>query len=441
MVNIDSRRLERFHRLSKEGFFVGLGQAMAVIGSIVGVRLLTELLTPAAYGELALGVTVAALINQAVLGPLGGGVMRFYAPANEKVDIGGYLKAVYRLVSSATGVIILIGFLMVAFLWVADYAEWIAIAIAALIFAVFSGYNSILDSIQNAARQRSIVAFHQGMSAWLRFLIAAGLLYLVGRTSTVAMIGYAISVLIVIGSQYVFFCKVIPRNGPESNQKRDWQKDITKYSWPIATWGIFTWAQMSSDRWALGIFATTQEVGLYAVLFQLGYYPMSLVTGMGVQFIAPIFYQQAGDASDSLRNATVNSLSFRLILLALGGTAVGFFIAFLFHEQIFQILVGNEYVSISHLLPWMLLAGGVSAASQVCALNLMSQMKTKTMALAKIMTALMGVLFNFVGAYLYGITGIVVANVLFSILSFLWMILLLRKVIKSRMAGLEGSCI
>ncbi len=100
-------RTERFRRLSKEGFWVVLGQAMAVLGVLVGVRLLTELLDPAAYGELALGMTVATLVNQTVLGPLSNGVTRFYAPAQEQGDLGGYLNAVRRLVLSATGLIIL----------------------------------------------------------------------------------------------------------------------------------------------------------------------------------------------------------------------------------------------------------------------------------------------------------------------------------------------
>lgn len=430
---------ERFQRLSKEGFLVGLGQAMALAGSIVGVRMLTELLTPVAYGELALGITLATLVNQTIMGPLSSGVMRFYAPACEAGDLGGYLKAVFSLVSSATGLIILITLVIIFGLWVAGDTQWIGIAVAALFFAVVSGYNSILDGIQNAGRQRSVVALHQGMSAWLRFQIAAGLLMVLGATSTVAMVGYAISVVLVIGSQYVFFRRFIPGDLSGTQTKRKWRADIYGYLWPISTWGIFTWAQLSSDRWALGIFATTQEVGLYTVLFQLGYYPMMLTTGMGVQFIAPIFYQQAGDASDSRRNAQVSRLSSVLILLTLGLTGLGVVVALVFHAQIFRLLVSQEYRAISHLLPWMLFAGGITAASQVCALNLMSQMKTRIMAVAKICTAVLGVLFNIAGAYAYGITGIVMAGVLFSVLSFFWMMVLLQKISKIQAYDLKGQ--
>ncbi len=423
VLGIKAIRSERIRRLSKEGFWIVLGQAMAVLGALVGVRLLTELLDPTAYGELALGMTLATLVNQTVLGPLGNGVTRFYAPALEQRDVGGYLNAVRRLVLSATGIIVLLILLAVAGLLVAGRTDWIAIVIAAFLFAILSGYTSILNGIQNAARQRSIVALHQGMESWARFLVAAGLLLWLGATSTVAMVGYAAATILVLGSQYVFFRKTIHKIGAAAAQG-SWERQIWKYSWPFSIFGIFTWAQLASDRWALGLFATTQEVGLYAVLFQLGYYPMSMASGIATQFLAPIFYQRAGDASDSRRNAHVSNLSWRLTGLALSATGIVFFAALLLHAQIFRVFVAKEYGTVSHMLPWVMLSGGVFAAGQTVALNLMSQMKTHAMMGAKIITALLGVTFNFVGAYWYGTTGIVIAGVLFSVSYFIWMAVL-----------------
>ncbi len=427
MLSISNLRSERLRRLSKEGFWVALGQTMAVIGSLAGVRLLTELLAPAVYGELALGMTLATLLNQTIMGPLINGASRFYAPAVEKNDLAVYLNSVFRLVLLATGIIALILLVFVSGLFIAGRTAWITIAIAAIIFAILSGYNSILSSIQNAARQRSIVALHQGTEPWARFLIASALLLWLGATSTVAMIGYSMGVLLVLGSQYLFFRRIVPSNIDETDKKGSWQDQILKYSLPFSIWGIFSWVQIASDRWALGLFGTTQEVGLYAALFQLGYYPMSMATGLAMQFLAPIFYQRAGDASDSLRNDQVTNLSWRLTVSALGVTVLAFLVAFLFHKQIFRIFVASDYGSVSYLLPWVLIAGGVFAAGQTIALNLMSQMKTHAMMAAKVITALLGVTFNFAGAYWYGITGIVVAGGLFSLSYFIWMTVLLKR--------------
>ena len=423
---------ERFRRLSREGLWIVLGQAAAVLGALAGVRLLTELLDPAAYGELALGLTVAALVNQSVLGPLANGLTRFYAPAQEQGDLGGYLYAARRLVIAATGVIALIALPTLAGLLATGRAQWTGIAAAALAYAALSGYNAILNGVQNAARQRAVVALHQGMESWLRVLVAVGLLLWLGRSSTVAMLGYAAAVVVVLGSQYVFFRKAV-RGTSAAAGKTNWQRQVWQYSWPISVFGIFTWAQLASDRWALELFATTRDVGTYAALFHLGYYPMSMASTMATQFLAPIFYQRAGDAKDGARNAGVSRLSCNLTGFTLGGTAAAFVLALMFHRQIFRFLVASEYASVSHLLPWMLLAGGIFAAGQAIALDLMSQMRTQAMMAAKIATALAGVALNFAGAYWLGTRGIVFAGVLFSVLYFAWMtVLSLRSPLPAR---------
>lgn len=416
--------LVRFRRLGWEFFWIVLGQAGAVAGAIVGVRLLTELLSPAAYGELTLGMTVAVLVQQTILGPLGNGVTRFYAPAVEQGDLRGYLTAIRRLILSATGIVALLALLAIGGLLISGQTKWIAMAIAVPAFAILSGYNSTLSGIQNAARQRSVVAIHQGMESWARFLVAAGLLLWLGATSSIAMIGFAVAVVLVLGSQYLFFRKIVSKHKATTAEERSWQREIWKYSWPFSIFGVFTWAQLASDRWALELLATTRAVGLYAVLFQLGYYPISMATGMVMQFFAPILYQRAGDASDSKRNAHVHKMSWRLTWLALGITGAAFLAGLLFHAQIFRVLVAQEYKDVSYLLPWVVVAGGVFAAGQSLALNLMSQLRTRAMMKAKVVTALFGVALNFAGAYWYGMPGIVGAGILFAVSYFLWMAVL-----------------
>ena len=61
------------------------------------VRVLTEQLDPTEYGELALGLTIAALVYQVVNGGINNGIGRFYSIAVEKDDLNGYLHASLRM--------------------------------------------------------------------------------------------------------------------------------------------------------------------------------------------------------------------------------------------------------------------------------------------------------------------------------------------------------
>lgn len=418
-------KTDRSRRLFKEGSWIVFGQVLMVVGSLAGVRLLTELLPPGAYGELALGMTIATLVNQTILGPLGCGFIRFYAPAVEHGDVAGYLKAARKLVLFATAVVVLLAILAISGLTVSGQTQWVPITACALMFAILSGYSANLGGIQTAARRRSVVAIHQGIDPLLRSLVAAALLLWLGMSSTIAMIGYAVAALLILGSQIFFFRKTIGGSAFGEDSK-DWQGDIWRFSWPIGVFGIFTWFQLASDRWALQIFSSTADVGNYAVLYQLGYYPISLITGMAMQFLTPILYQRAGDAKDSKRNADVDQLSWKMTWICLGVTAFAFLAALLMHVQLFSILVAEEYRTVSYLLPWIIVSGGIFASGQTLASNLQAQMKTREMMAAKIVTALLGIALNVAGSYWYGITGLVYAGLLFAILHFAWMAVLVK---------------
>ena len=414
----------RYHRLAKEGSWIVLGQIASILGAVVLVRVLTDRLPPSQYGELALGMTVAGLVNQVVMGGLGQGIGRFYSVSVEKHDLSGYLSASRRLMIYASFAVVLMGVLVIFCLLLLGASRWVGLAGAAVLFALLSSYNSTLNGVQNAARQRAVVAFHGGLNAWLKILLVVGLLAWLGTSSTVVMVGYALSSLVVTASQFLFLRKTIATGAAASGRDVNWQKEIWTYSWPFATWGLFSWAQIASDRWALQAFTGTQEVGLYAVLYQLGYYPISLCTGMVMQFLAPIFYQRSGDATDPQRNAGVHKAVRRITGITLAVTAFACLLGFFFHDLIFRILVSRRYDQISHLLPWMLLAGGLFAAGQTISLKLMSDMKTRIMAPVKIITALCGVAFHFVGAYCYGVAGVVVGGISFAVLYFSCMMIL-----------------
>jgi O-antigen/teichoic acid export membrane protein len=419
---------ERIRRLSIEGMWVVVGQAAAVAGALVSVRLLTEYLAPSEFGELALGLTLASLINQTVFGPLYNGISRFYAPAAEAGELGGHLRAARGLVASGTVVAALLLLVLVVILLAMQRQQWLPITVAAIAFATVSGYNTVLTGVQNAARQRAVVALHQGAEPWVRVLAAIGMILVLGAFSAAALVGYVLASCGILASQWWFLRRLRPVPGAPERVDH-WRAQTLQYAWPFAAWGVFYWAQSASDRWALGLLASTTDVGLYAVLYQLGYYPVSMATGMVMQFLTPIFFARAGDASDRTRSAGVTRLSGRLTLWSLAMTLVLGGLAFALHEEVFRVFLAREYWSASALLPWMVLGGGVFAAGQIIALNLMSQLKTRTMMVAKIGTAVLGVVLNFAGAYWFGMGGVVLAGLAFSVVYLVWMAVLQRSLV------------
>jgi O-antigen/teichoic acid export membrane protein len=245
-----------------------------------------------------------------------------------------------------------------------------------------------------------------------------------GASSTVAMLGYALSMLIVLTLQLLFFrhslLSVESADRTETITDHQWRTRILTYSWPFATWGIFTWVQLSSDRWALQVFASTQDVGLYAVLYQMGYYPTIILVGLTVQLVSPMLFQRAGDASDLSRMREVHIINRRLTVGALLLTAIAVLCAFALHRLIFDWLVAPDYRAVSWLMPGMVLASGLFACGQVAAISLLSDTETRILIAPKIATALVGILLNIVGAALWGIVGVVFAGVVTAVMYLVW---------------------
>ena len=417
----------RISRLSAEGGWVVAGQLASVCGALVLVRVVTEYLEPTQYGQLALGLTLAGLVNQTVLGGITSGIGRYYAIAAEKRDLGAYLLATRYLLTYATAVVVAIGLMLMASLFWLGYSQWVGLAAAALLFSVFSGYNSALSGIHNAARQRAVVACHGGVDAWLKILLAVGAVLWLGTSSTAVVVGYACSSLLITASQLIFLRRTLPRQHASIQKLRQWVRQMWAYSFPFTTFGVFTWMHQVSDRWALQVFATSGDVGQYAVLLQLGYTPIALITGMFMNFMGPILYQRSGDATDPVRNADGHQLCWRLSQISVMASLLGFAMTYVLHEQLFGLLVSFDYRGSSYLLPWVVLAGGLFAAGQMLALKLMGEMKPSNMTLAKIATALIGVLLNVLGAKFAGVEGVVGAMAAFSVIYLVWMAMLTRR--------------
>lgn len=420
----------RFRRLSREFVWIGLGQATAVLGAVVGVRILTGVLPPEAYGRLALGMTVATLVNQSVLGPLSNGATRFFAPAQEAGTLQSYFAAVKSLLFRATGGILLAALLLSLGLAAVGQSAWIGLSLAAVCFALLSGYNSVLNGMQNAARQRAVVALHQGLASWGRFLLAAGMVLWFGVSSTMAMLGYTLAILMVLVSQGWFFRRTllskddVPRAGEA--QPSQWTAEIFAYAWPFAVWGIPAWAHLASDRWVLQLFASTEDVGRYAVLYQLGYYPITISTNLMVQLVSPVLFHRAGDASDPSRLRYVYGLNRQLTMAALFVTGMAVLLAWGLHGAVFRVLVAPEYRTVSWMLPGVVLAGGLFATAQFAVVSVLSSAQTRKLILPKVMTALLGVLLNIFGAVRYGMAGVVGAMVVAAAAYLLWVLCLVR---------------
>jgi O-antigen/teichoic acid export membrane protein len=424
-----------------EGIWIIGGNAVSVGGALGLGRVLTELLQPAQYGGVALALTISGLANQLIIGGIIGAVARHWSVAVEQGALQQYLVASISLFIRGSALVAGGGAVLLIYLSASDLDKWSGPTLAALALAIVSGANGLCSGIQNAARQRPIVALNAALDAWLKIVLAAAIVKLTGPSAASVIWGYVASSTIGTMIQSLFLVRLLRRAQGQSSATMaippvNWLHQLYSYAWPFSTWGIFTWAQQASDRWALKGFGSQADVGAYAVLFQLGYTPIATATGLMVTLLGPILYQRAGDGADLMRNAGVAGLTWRLTWIVVGATIVGSGLAFAFGDWLFSFLVAQAFRAHASLLGYMVLAGGLFAAGQILALRTQSDMTVKHTIPVKIGSAIIGVALNVVLARKFGLFGVTLGAVGFSAIYFIWIAILVRRLeLRKRMSS------
>ncbi|MCK4826833.1 oligosaccharide flippase family protein, partial [bacterium] len=340
------------------------------------------------------GLTATVLVTQVILGPLSQACLRHYSPASEDEQLGKYFSALIWIVKRIFGLGAMFIIIAIPLIYFFN-GQWLVLTIGSVLFAFIQGLNGVFNNIQNAARQRSIVALHIGGAVWLRLGLALIAIKHFGTTSESTIIGYLLGAFLVLISETFFFNRsIFPasklRNLGQEPEKF-WRRRILDYAWPFATWGIFTFIQQTSDRWALGLIISTSEVGLYTSLFQLSAYPILFLSGIVAQIFEPVIYKRAGDGTQLPRLRSADQLIKWLVigsLIVSSLLAVG---AIFIHEYIFNILVGKEYQSVSYLMPLMIISGGLFVAGQMSTLYLTTRNLTRPLITPKVATAVIGI--------------------------------------------------
>lgn len=415
--------IRKVRAAAREGAWVVLGQLASILGSLFLVRTLTEILGTAQYGELSLGLTVVSLVNQVVMAGVLATIARHYAIAVEERHFPQYREAATSLMQRATLVVLAIGGLTLVGLIAASQWRYIMLTLGALVYALLSTYNAAFNGIQNASRRRAAVAFHGALDAWLKIALAVLAVQVMGSSSQVVVSAYVVASLIVLVSQFRQFRQTHPQQAeqPTKDGVATWRNRMRDFSIPFAIWGGFTWAQQVTDKWSLLAFGTVDDVGRYAVLYQLGYSPVVVIGGVLMLFLSPIFFQRSGNASDAFRNRSVHHLGWRVGLASLLFTVLASGAAWAFHGLIFRTFVAGSFSEVSGYLPVVVAAGGLFTSGQFFALKLYSELQSKRMILANTVSASLGVGMNVMGAWLFGLNGVVGALICYSLIYFLWM--------------------
>src|SRR5437867_6680438 len=153
--------LPNVRRLAKEFSIMATGQAIVLVASVLAVKVLTVTLARAEYGRLALGMTLAMLLNQLVFGPLTLALMRYYAICAER----NQQRDLARVAPEASGVLAVIVIVVgVPICWLISRGlgtGWLVILTGMLIYGIGYSVQGYFGALFSAAPRRASAAASQ----------------------------------------------------------------------------------------------------------------------------------------------------------------------------------------------------------------------------------------------------------------------------------------
>lgn len=411
---LETKKVHRFGSVTagsaiREFLWVLVGQSTTAVATLAGVRLLTENLAPATFGEYTLAVTGSILAQQVLFAPLAAAVQRFVWPVIETAQWNAFWRDVRKIFSCSIGVVVISVGLLVIYFGCQGQKAWACLACATGAFTMAVGAAALLDAVHAAVRRRADVAWHQACTQWLRWSLASGAAWW-APTAHAATWGSALAVMAMVAVRWRTFRKLSQSwseiVGTVSN---DWYQRVTAYYWPFAMWGVFTWVGLASDRWALATWGTASDVGHYAALYQIGYFPCVMLGDALQQFLGPILFAQVGAANDGQRQRQ----GLRWLLSAVIPISVVFaamnVTAWLVAGTVTGWLVAASYRSHGAWFALLVMAGSMFSLGQVFALGVIGTVGSARLLPAKIGCSLLTAAANFFAARYAGISGVVVA--------------------------------
>lgn len=406
------------------------GQGLVVLGTALGIKFLTNVMSLEMYGQLAIGISIAGIINMLIYGPIANAVLRFHVIVKEKNDWQTFFLTIISCHKKAFWTLLFLGVPAVIITRAMFGGNWALLVAASLLFGVFNGWNATLLSFKSAARQRKSLAMYQAAETWLRPIAAGSLVYFVCNTGYIAALGFAITAFIIFAHHAYFSFK--PALANASNFKpysaaadsESFYAYTRQFLWVSLFGAIATYA----DKWFLLGMLGEAEIGTYAAILQIATAPISILMSVASQLIVPILFERAGGFKSEERILSSNYLllqaaavlSMALIILTAG--------TYFFSQEIVNFFTTAEIARHHYILWPLLIMLGLSGVAELLAVIGFNRGNPKIYIYPRLIQSVFFIAMSYAFIRQFGLAGAAIAGCVANIAYLIAVILANRKI-------------
>ena len=405
-------RVLKNRRLVREFTVMSVGQVAALLAAIVTVKVLTVSLGQAEYGRLALGMTVPIFLNQFLFGPLALGLMRYYSISVELNQQRDLTTVAAQSSAVLVALVTLVGFPLCAIAGMRRGDSWGWLFAGMLLYGIAFSAQGFFISIYAAARMRGLGAISQLVDPLVRLVCGVVAVSLIHPSAVAVAWTFAIGMIAAFAVQSVLYWRS-QLSLPESTSaaRRALIRNLWHYSKYVMGFGVFSWMQVASDRWALEAFGGLAAVGIYVYAYQLAWLPILVIGGAIAQFLNPIIFQRAGNLEYSTKLATAMKATWIGVGLLSALTIAGSSAALLFGDRI-ALLLGSEQFRKSGEYVWILVLGlGAVQIGHMIGMVPLTLKRLRGHSVVRVVVGLFALAVNVFAARKFGLRGVAVASV------------------------------
>jgi O-antigen/teichoic acid export membrane protein len=338
----------------KEGVWSAFGKITTALGTLIGVRLLTEFIPKEIYGTISLLIGIATLGSNLFAYPLISAAQRFHPEMTLSGNVPQLRHTIVGTLKWTVGT--LASFILLGGLFVksSTLSYWVFVTLAA--FLVVQVIRNLEIGFLIAARRQKEVAIWCMSEAWLKPAFAVLLVILLGDTPLSVLLGYFFA----FGSILLCF-HLLPVSVEGTNNSKipietdiELTANIRRYAMPLIPLALVAWISSLSDRYIISGMLGVGQVGLYAAVYGLISMPFLMAGDIIGQTLRPPFYQAVSAGNITLGKKLLRTqLSITVLVCSAGVVAV-----FFLRNLIATLLLAEEYRSAVSLMPWI--ASGIS---------------------------------------------------------------------------------
>jgi len=391
-------------RLFGDAFWALFGQAMSACALLAGTRVLTELVTPDIYGQVALFNGFVALGVTLFSYPFICAGMRILPECLNKGERAALYGVVAGLTTRATALaMVLLALAGAAYSYFFHSDAWLFLLAGVLLIVTVRRELGIQLLIGD--RKQRGASLWQTTDSILRPVLAISLVVWGGQKAEWVLLGYIAASVV----SNTVWSLVLSAKGDKKRPfiiTRNFKTDVWAYALPLIPMELVFWVNGLGDRYVIGYLMTAAEVGLYTATYTIINEAFNRSAMILLRTFQPAYFQAYSESR--FREG------YRILWLWIGCVVVlgivGVSLLLVTKDWVATMVLAKSYHSATELMPAIAVGCALHALGTAVAQPLLAKKRTRVMLLGRICGALAAAISIPLMVKNYGLIGAAMAN-------------------------------